>query len=68
MTSINTLISKWILEDRLTDQDLGTQVRKFYWTNLHEREHWIWQDDEDELWWDGYGDHGGSRDDDDEIY
>lgn len=69
MKNINTLISKWILEDHLTDQDLGHKVRAHYWRELHPREHWIWENDEEEMSGYGYDDASRSYDDgEDEIY
>ena len=68
MKNINTLISKWILEDHLNDQALGHKVRTHYWRELHPREHWVWEDDVEEMGGYEYG--GAFQDDDgeDEIY
>lgn len=68
MKNINTLISKWILEDHLNDQALGNKIRKHYWLNLHPREHWVWEDDVEEMSGYGYDDASrGHNDDDDDI-
>ena len=53
INKLRTMISKWVLEDKLNDQEIGKKVRKHYWRELHPREHWVWQDDESEM--SGYG-------------
>ena len=69
MTNTDTLITKWLLEDKLNDQELGNKIRMHYWRNLHPREHWVWEDDDEEM--NGYGYDDASRfndDGEDEIY
>jgi hypothetical protein len=68
MTSINTLISKWILEDHLTDPELGNKIRTYYWRELHPREHWVWEDDGEEMSGYGYDEAFQNDDGEDEIY
>ena len=68
--TLRTMISKWVLEDKLNDQEIGRKVRKHYWKEIHSYEHWIWQDDESEMSGYGYDDASRGSNDDvgDEIY
>lgn len=68
MNKLKSLITKWVLEDKMNDQALGQQVRKYYWREIHSYEHWLNEEDgvSEKAFW-GYGD--DSRDDGgDEIY
>ena len=38
---LRTMISKWVMEDKLNDQSLGYNIRKFYWKEIHSYEHWL---------------------------
>ena len=38
---LRTMISKWVVEDRLTDPQVGYEIRKFYWKEIHSYEHWL---------------------------
>lgn len=38
---LRTMISKWVVEDRLTDPQVGYKIRKYYWKNIHSYEHWL---------------------------
>lgn len=69
MKNINTLISKWVLEDKMNDQALGQQVRKYYWREIHSYEHWLNEESEisEKAFW-GYGDDSRVDDGGDEIY
>ena len=42
---LRTMISKWVMEDKLNDQSLGYNIRKFYWKEIHSYEHWLNEDD-----------------------
>jgi len=68
--TLRTMISKWVMEDKLNDQQIGHEIRKYYWKEIHSYEHWIWQDGEEKL--SGYGYDDASRgtydDGEDEIY
>jgi len=72
MKNINTLISKWIIEDKLNDQDLGNKVRAWYWTQDHSKEHWFFEtqlktlDEEIKVRWLGGDDHSNNSSRDDE--
>ena len=64
MNRLKTLISKWVVEDKMNDQALGQEVRKFYWKEIHSYENWLHEDiEEDTVWGSNYSDDGG-----DEIY
>lgn len=41
MDTLGTLITKWVVEDKFNDQQLGHQIRKYYWKEIHSYEHWI---------------------------
>ena len=69
MDKLRTMISKWVLEEKLNDQQIGYKVRKHYWKEIHSHEHWIWEDDEAEMSGYGYDDASRGYDDgEDEIY
>ena len=38
---LRTMISKWVMEDRLTNQEIGYEIRKYYWREIHSHEHWL---------------------------
>ena len=38
---LRTMISKWVVEDKLNDQHIGYEIRKFYWKEIHSYEHWL---------------------------
>ena len=38
---LRTMISKWVMEDKLNDQSLGYNIRKYYWKEIHSYEHWL---------------------------
>ena len=62
------MISKWVMEDKLNDQEIGRKIRKHYWKEIHSYENWLFEDDEG---WSGYeyGDDPSRYDDGgDEIY
>ena len=42
---LRTMISKWVVEDKLNDQHIGYEIRKFYWKEIHSYEHWLNEDD-----------------------
>ena len=50
LEQIRTMISKWVIEDKLNDQEIGLNIRKYYWKEIHSYEHWM-NDEEG----DGYG-------------
>ena len=50
MHFINVLLEEWIKKDHLNDQQLGSEVRKWYWQNEHRTEHWLI--DEGNIPWD----------------
>ena len=41
INKLRTMISKWVLEDKLNDQEIGRKVRKHYWKEIHSYEHWM---------------------------
>ena len=57
--TLRTMISKWVMEDRLEDKEIGYNIRKYYWKEIHSYEHWIWEDDKAEM--SGYGYDDASR-------
>ena len=38
---LKTMISKWVVEDKLNDQHIGYEIRKYYWKEIHSYEHWL---------------------------
>ena len=38
---LKTMISKWVVEDKLNDQHIGYEIRKYYWREIHSYEHWL---------------------------
>ena len=38
---LRTMISKWVVEDKLNDQHIGYEIRKYYWKEIHSYEHWL---------------------------
>jgi len=42
---LRTMISKWVVEDKLNDQHIGYEIRKYYWKEIHSYEHWLNEDD-----------------------
>jgi len=38
---LRTMISKWVVEDKLNDQHIGYEIRKYYWREIHSYEHWL---------------------------
>ena len=70
LDKLRTMISKWVLEDRLEDKEIGHKIRRHYWKEIHSYEHWIWEDDEAEMSGYGYDDASRGYNDDggDEIY
>ena len=38
---LRTMVSKWVVEDKLNDQSLGYNIRKYYWKEIHSYEHWL---------------------------
>ena len=38
---LRTMISKWVIEDKLNDMQIGAQIRKHYWKEIHSYEHWL---------------------------
>lgn len=72
---INILLDKWLNEEKLSNEELGAKVRRWYFQNENRNEHWII--DEGEIPWrsnsDGYPDVGKMRYDnnyggDEDIY
>jgi len=62
------MISKWVVEDKLNDMQIGSKIRKHYWREIHSYEHWL--NDEGDMSGYGYDDASRSHNDDggDEIY
>ena len=62
------MISKWVIEDKLNDMQIGSKIRKHYWREIHSYEHWM--NDESEMSGYGYDDASSRFEDDggDEIY
>ena len=38
---LRTMISKWVIEDKLNDSELGRNIRNHYWKEIHTHEHWM---------------------------
>ena len=38
---LRTMISKWVIEDKLNDSEIGRNIRKHYWKEIHSYEHWM---------------------------
>lgn len=36
MNDINVLLNRWIIEERLNNQELGNKVREYYWDLVKE--------------------------------
>ena len=70
LDTLRTMISKWVIEDKLNDSEIGRNIRKHYWKEIHSYEHWVWEDDEAEMSGYGYDDasRGSFDDGEDEIY
>ena len=73
INTLRTMISKWVMEEKLNDQALGHNIRKYYWREIHSYEHWMDETDETQDVLDymyGGGDDmvGDSSDGEDEIY
>ena len=68
VNKLRTMISKWVMEDKLTDESLGRKIRKHYWKEIHSYEHWL--NEGEEMSGYGYDDASRMYDDDggDEIY
>ena len=47
INKLRTMISKWVMEEKLNDQALGHNIRKFYWKEIHSYEHWMHDDYEE---------------------
>tara|TARA_Y100001972_G_C7419068_1_gene216655 strand:+ start:203 stop:463 length:261 start_codon:yes stop_codon:yes gene_type:complete len=45
MDTLRTLITKWVVEDKFNDQQLGHQIRNYYWREIHSYEHWLNEDE-----------------------
>jgi len=68
INKLRTMISKWVVEDKLNDMQIGSKIRKHYWREIHSYEHWL--NDEGDMSGYGYDDASRSHNDDggDEIY
>ena len=68
INKLRTMISKWVIEDKLNDMQIGSKIRKHYWREIHSYEHWM--NDEGEMSGYGYDDASSRFEDDggDEIY
>ena len=66
---LRTMISKWVIEDKLNDMQIGSKIRKHYWREIHSYEHWM-NDGEEGMSGYGYDDASSQFEDDggDEIY
>ena len=45
MTRIEVIISKWIDEDKLTDEELGRKIRGWHGRKNSAEEFWMWDDE-----------------------
>ena len=50
INKLRTMISKWVIEEKLNDMQIGSKIRHLYWKEIHSYEHWM---DEGEM--SGYG-------------
>lgn len=41
LDKLRTMISKWVVESKLNDMEIGSQIRKYYWREIHSYEHWM---------------------------
>ena len=58
---LRTMISKWVIEDKLDDQQIGSKIRQHYWKEIHSYEHWM--NDEEGMSGYGYDDASSYSDD-----
>ena len=58
---LRTMISKWVIEDKLNDSEIGRNIRQYYWKEIHSYEHWM--NDEGEMRGYGYDDASSYSDD-----
>ena len=66
LDKLRTMISKWVVESKMNDMEIGSMVRKYYWREIHSYEHWLNEEEEGGY---GYDDASRSYDDgEDEIY
>jgi hypothetical protein len=48
--TLRTMISKWVMEDKLNDQQIGHEIRKYYWKEIHSYEHWMNDEGDERVW------------------
>ena len=41
LDKLKTMISKWVVESKLNDMEIGSMIRKYYWREIHSYEHWM---------------------------
>ena len=44
---INVLLEKWLTVDKLSNQEIGSKVRHWYWQNENQTEHWMMDEGDD---------------------
>tara|TARA_R110001592_G_scaffold262227_1_gene527267 strand:+ start:1356 stop:1619 length:264 start_codon:yes stop_codon:yes gene_type:complete len=47
MHFINVLLEKWLTVDKLSNQEIGSKVRHWYWQNEKQIEHWMMDEGDD---------------------
>ena len=47
LDKLRTMISKWVVESKLNDMEIGSMIRKYYWKEIHSYEHWMNDDYEE---------------------
>ena len=41
LDKLRTMISKWVVESKMNDMEIGSMIRKYYWKEIHSYEHWM---------------------------
>ena len=53
LDKLRTMISKWVVESKMNDMEIGNMIRRYYWREIHSYEHWLNEEEEGEM--SGYG-------------
>ena len=57
---INILLNKWLVVEKLNDQEVGHKVRQWYWQNERQTQHWLMDEGGDDVYG-GYCDSSGEK-------
>jgi len=41
LDKLRTMISKWVVESKMNDMEIGSMIRRYYWREIHSYEHWM---------------------------